>query len=214
MEKNGSGLVGGCRGVIFIKKKLLLLFKMNILILIIIFIVAYQCYSLFIKKDGFGIKRRVKKLAKLIPITKKTLVPVKKQTKNLVESVTKQPKNLVGSVTKQPQSILKKFKEQPSPSKPKKSVWWHPAVVTGAIVGTGLGIGGGEIYNRAKDGRLTKYYVITNPFTGKKGYYRFGRSQSIKEDDRLFVKYDGPPECKKEGGETRCYFVVKRKDFE
>ena len=167
---------------------------------LLLLLIIYVIYYLFFRKEGFGIKRRIKKgvkggLAVLRPVKRKILVPIDKKFNKLTGTVSNQP----------PPDI-------PASKPPKgKSVWIHPAVITGGVIGTATGIGGGEIYNRIKRGQLTKRFEIFNPFTGKNEYIRIGRSKTIPEDDRLFVRYDGPPECDRETG--KCYFIVNREDL-
>ena len=181
------------------QKKYLIKNKMVNVILLLIIIYAF--YSLFFKKEGFGIKRRIQKnikgggLAVLRPVKRKILVPIDKKFNELSGTVSYKP----------PPDI-------PDNKPPKdKSVWLHPAVITGGVIGTATGIAGGEFYNRLKDGRFTKFYTIYNPFTKKQEFYRIGRSQTIADDDRLFVKYDKPPNCDRETRE--CTFYVKESDF-
>ena len=170
--------------------------KNTILTLLLIYIV----YCLVCRKEGFGIKRRLKQgvkggLAVLRPVKRKVLVPIDKKFNTLIGSVSKQP----------PPDI-------PADKPPKgKSVWLHPAVITGGIVGTATGIGVGEIYTRIKRGQLTKRFEIYNPYTGKYEYIRIGKSTSIPEDERLFIRYDGPRECDRETGKS--FFRINRKDL-
>ena len=99
---------------------------MNVLVLIIIFIICYWIYSsgnLQCAKDGFGIKGKVKKFARLIPVNKKILIPAKNQTQKLIGKVNPLSKPLEENKTIT-RSILKKNKGATQHQKDKKSVWY------------------------------------------------------------------------------------------
>ena len=126
-------------------------------------------YRLFCStKEGFsprkGIKQGVKKFARLTPIKRKVLIPIKDTVSGTVGKIIDKPSYITGKVTSaKPRSI---FKNDPTPrSKPKKSVRWHPALITGALVGAAGGVGSGELYNRAKRGDFVKRYEVYNPIT-------------------------------------------------
>ena len=165
---------------------------MNIKLILLVCIVFHR----LLIKEGFGIKRRIKqgarKFARLIPVERKILIPVKSKVSSLT-----------GTISKPPPS---------QPPQGKKSVWIHPAVIAGGIAGSTVGLGSGMVYDSLKSGRTHQQFTVYNPLTGKRNYYRLGRSQSIPEDDRIFIKYDGPPTYDPKRG--AYYYDIEREDFE
>ena len=186
---------------------------MNIFLLLLLIGILYRL--IYSTKDKFSLKRgvqkQVKRFAKLTPINRKVLIPVKDAVSGTLNKISSKPTYISGKIsTTKPRSL---FKNDPTPrSKSKKSVWWHPALITGAIIGGAVGgMRSGELYNKAKRGEFVKRYEIYNPLTKKYEYYRIGASDSVPEDDRLFVKYDGPPKCDTVTGD--CKFVIEREDI-